>query len=225
MTGESFFSEFYLACESGDLEGVKKICLELVDIEFALINQIEWNGNTGLHIASTKGYKEIVQFLLEIFGVVRHRVNIQGLTAYDMATNKEIRQLFHRRLNDKVERYSQTFEDVDDITTYRRSKEDIEQNEIDTDNDDYYRNEYITEYNYPTALLGIQTSQAIKLKYFPQRHFRKIYMKVGSIYSIILKGYLLWNIQLMQFFEMNSRLFLTNISQLTILNIDMLAFY
>jgi len=88
-------SEFYLACQNGDVAFVKKYLLT--------ISTTKWNPNefepsvnsTPLHAASQYGHKEIVQILLE-HGCDRSQINGDGLTAYEVAANDEIRQLFKR---------------------------------------------------------------------------------------------------------------------------------
>ena len=63
---------------------------------FIDLNRLESNGSTGLHAATFFGHVEVVRLLLQKRGVMRHRKNHHGLTAYEEAANDEIRQLFHR---------------------------------------------------------------------------------------------------------------------------------
>ncbi|CAF1584628.1 unnamed protein product [Rotaria sp. Silwood1] len=89
-------SPFYCACRNGDLETVR---LMLRTISYKDLNRLELYDNTPLHAASFYGHKEIVRLLLHERNCDRSQRNRYGLTAYEVAKNDEIRQLFHRPLN------------------------------------------------------------------------------------------------------------------------------
>lgn len=86
-------SDLYWACRSGDVDAVKQV---LATTKYTDLNRLEPNGSTALHAASFFGHADIVRLLLQKRGVMRHRKNRHGSTAYEEAANDEIRQLFHR---------------------------------------------------------------------------------------------------------------------------------
>ncbi|CAF1337008.1 unnamed protein product [Didymodactylos carnosus] len=86
-------SPLYWACRGGDLDAVNEI---LSSTPFSDINRLEPNGSTALHAASFFGHTDVVRFLVQERGIIRHRKNRHGLTAYQEAPTKEIRRLFHR---------------------------------------------------------------------------------------------------------------------------------
>ena len=81
---------FYLACVDNDLETARET------IKPSLIDQIDPNRDTVLHIACSKGYTELVEVLLR-FHPSQTIQNKQGLTAEQVAANDEIRGLFQVR--------------------------------------------------------------------------------------------------------------------------------
>ncbi|CAF3167772.1 unnamed protein product [Rotaria sp. Silwood2] len=89
-------SPFYCACRNGNVETVRTM---LRTISYKDLNRLELNGNDPLHVASFYGHKEIVRLLLHERGCDRSQRNRYGQTAYEVAKNDEIRQLFHRPLN------------------------------------------------------------------------------------------------------------------------------
>lgn len=86
-------SDLYWACRNGDLKAVKKI---IASTPYVDINRLEPNGSTALHAASFFGHTDVVELLLHQYGVMRHRRNRHGVTAYEEASTDEIRELFHR---------------------------------------------------------------------------------------------------------------------------------
>ncbi|CAM4802333.1 unnamed protein product [Rotaria magnacalcarata] len=86
-------SDFYWACQADEVDLVRRI---LLAIPFQEITRLQLNRSTALHAASYFGHKEIVNLLLNERGVIRHKQNRHGLTAYEEAANDEIRQVFHR---------------------------------------------------------------------------------------------------------------------------------
>ncbi|CAF1129410.1 unnamed protein product [Rotaria sordida] len=91
-------SDLYWACRAGNLKTVQQILASTIYID---INRLEPNGSTALHAAAFFGHAEIVRLLLHKYGVMRHRRNRHGLTAYEEAATEEIRQLFHRSSNSR----------------------------------------------------------------------------------------------------------------------------
>ena len=85
-------NEFYWACRNGDVEHVKQL---LRTIPYNDLNQVEFNGSTPLHAASSYGHAEIVTLLLREDYPRKHR-DLDGLTAYERAQTEQIRCLFHR---------------------------------------------------------------------------------------------------------------------------------
>ncbi|CAF1667248.1 unnamed protein product, partial [Didymodactylos carnosus] len=83
----------YWACRGGDLDAVKEI---LSSTPFSDVNHLEPNGSTALHAASFFGHVDVVKYLLHERGIIRHRKNRHGLTAYQEASTQEIREVFHR---------------------------------------------------------------------------------------------------------------------------------
>jgi ankyrin repeat protein len=90
-TGQA--SDLYWACRAGNVDAVRQ---SLTTTSFSDLNHLEPNGSTALHSASFFGHADVVRLLLKERGVMRHRKNLHGLTAYDETVNDEIRQLFHR---------------------------------------------------------------------------------------------------------------------------------
>ncbi|CAF2820337.1 unnamed protein product [Rotaria sp. Silwood2] len=120
-------SDLYWACRNGDIDTVQKIIASNTYID---INCLEPNGSTALHAASFFGHTDIVRLLLHQCGVIRHRRNRHGLTAYDEAATDEIRQLFRRSSNSQ--RFcSDTTTDAEHLFTLTAD----EQTEDDDDND------------------------------------------------------------------------------------------
>ena len=89
-------SDLYWACQAGDLDFVRGLIALNPSTD---LNRLEPNGSTALHEASHFGHAETVRLLLHQHGVVRHRRNRHGLTAYEESASDEIRQLFHRSAN------------------------------------------------------------------------------------------------------------------------------
>lgn len=96
QTGET--SSLYWACRNGNQQLVNRI---LSTKKFYDINQLEPNGSTALHAAAFYGHAEIVHLLLHRYGVMRHRKNKYGLTAFQEASDHHIRQLFERPKNSR----------------------------------------------------------------------------------------------------------------------------
>ncbi|CAF4799640.1 unnamed protein product, partial [Rotaria sp. Silwood1] len=86
-------SELYVACFEGDLDRAHRY---LSKTPFAEINRRECNGSTALHAAVQCGHIEMIDLLLNKYGVMRHLCDNQGRTAYDLAKSNEIRRLFQR---------------------------------------------------------------------------------------------------------------------------------
>ncbi|CAF2689945.1 unnamed protein product [Rotaria sp. Silwood2] len=91
-------SALYWACRNGDIDTVQKLT---ASIPYADINCLEPNGSTALHAASFFGHANVVRLLLHQYGVMRHRRNRHGLTAYEEADTDEIHLLFHRSPNSR----------------------------------------------------------------------------------------------------------------------------
>ena len=91
----SGISEFYLACRNGDVKLVKKYLKNLSKTEGDPNRYESSVKSTPLHTASYHGHKEIVQLLLN-HDCDRSLVNEHGITAYEVAANDEIRQLYRR---------------------------------------------------------------------------------------------------------------------------------
>ncbi|CAF2724106.1 unnamed protein product [Rotaria sp. Silwood2] len=86
-------SELYVACFEGDLDRAHQYLLKT---PFAEVNRRECNGSTALNAAVQCGHIEMIDLLLNKYGVIRHLCDNQGRTAYDLAKSNEIRRLFQR---------------------------------------------------------------------------------------------------------------------------------
>jgi ankyrin repeat protein len=88
-------SEFYAACRDGNFDFVKEYIKKNPSLKSS-INEYESSVNdTPLHIASQNGHQHIVQLLIQN-GSDRSHKNSHGRTAYEVAANDGIRQLFKR---------------------------------------------------------------------------------------------------------------------------------
>ena len=91
------FSDLYKACLENDLRLVHSL---LAASSFDMINCHEINGSTALHLAVECGHIEIVRLLLHDYGALKHLLDSQNRTAFELTQTDEIRQLFQRsRLN------------------------------------------------------------------------------------------------------------------------------
>jgi ankyrin repeat protein len=72
-------SDLYRASRAGDADAVRQIS---ATTSFNDLNHLEPNGSTALHAASFFGHPDVVRLLLQERGVMRHRKNRHGLTAY-----------------------------------------------------------------------------------------------------------------------------------------------
>ncbi|CAF3514617.1 unnamed protein product [Rotaria sp. Silwood2] len=106
-------TDLYWACRAGDIDTVRQIIASTTYID---INRLEPNGSTALHAASFFGHADIVRLLLHQFGVIHHRRNRYGLTAYEEAATDEIHQLFYRSSNSQ-RFYSNATTDVEHLFT------------------------------------------------------------------------------------------------------------
>ncbi|CAF4077262.1 unnamed protein product [Rotaria magnacalcarata] len=109
---QSKVSNLYRACQTGNIYLVQNI---LSSTSYTDINRLEPNGSTSLHAAAFFGHADIVQFLLQ-YGVMRDQQNGDGLTAREVASKDEIRQLFHRSLSSERFR-SDTIDDAPHLFT------------------------------------------------------------------------------------------------------------
>ncbi len=89
----TLFSDLYTACVHNDYLMVLGL---LESSDYKDINRREPNGSTALHEAAALGHANIVHFLLNEYSVDRNQKNLNNRTAYEVASNDEIRQLFHR---------------------------------------------------------------------------------------------------------------------------------
>jgi hypothetical protein len=87
-------SDIYNACRNGDIELVR--ALIETSPPGTEINRTEPNGSTALQAASCYGHEDIVQLLLDDYGVSRDRKNEYGLTTYEEAATDQTRELFHQ---------------------------------------------------------------------------------------------------------------------------------
>ena len=123
---ENELSDLYLACQTNDSEWVKKI-LRNPRIPSASINGIESNGSTALHIAVELEHADVIKILLFDFGVIRYRLNKNGLTAYQLARNENIRKLFYRPPEDIFSRFVHNLSEQGPVDIDDQS-DDIEDN-------------------------------------------------------------------------------------------------
>ncbi|UJR35027.1 hypothetical protein I4U23_027803 [Adineta vaga] len=95
-------SDLYFACRDGDKATVERL---LPQTPLRLLNRLEPNGSTCLHVASYNGHTDIVRMLLE-YGACRRIINRYGCTPLDEAKTKEIAQLFPRSAEATKQRFS-----------------------------------------------------------------------------------------------------------------------
>lgn len=85
-------SKFYSACRDGNYSEVETM---LPKLTYEELNQIDSDGNSALHIATSFNHLAIVQLLLDK-GCSRTILNRRGKTAYQEAYTDEMRALFVR---------------------------------------------------------------------------------------------------------------------------------
>jgi hypothetical protein len=107
---------FYLACLENDLKKVRET------VEYSFLNQADADGNTALHIASHNGYTELVELLFR-YNANTTLKNKEGLTAEQVATNDEIKNLFKLRVRPKSDpiHFLGTGTDVEWIDSYKNA--------------------------------------------------------------------------------------------------------
>jgi hypothetical protein len=87
---------FYSACLEGDLKKARET------VTYSSLNQVDTDGNTPLHIVSSKGYIELVQLLFR-YHADRTVKNKAGLIAEQMAKDDEIKNLFKPQIRPKTD--------------------------------------------------------------------------------------------------------------------------
>ncbi|CAF1315081.1 unnamed protein product [Rotaria sordida] len=133
--------------------------------------------------------------LLDDFGVIRHRPNGDGLTAYQLAKNESVRQLFYRPSEDRLLRYVQSVPEQGDLQLNLIGSEDENQTDIGDQTDDQYgihsrsnAIDYILRKMLQLNSLHIHIQQrnspAITIEWLEQQHIRFNY----SNYIIINVG-------------------------------------
>jgi hypothetical protein len=102
---------FYSACLEGDLKKARET------ITYPSLNQGDTDGNTPLHIVSSKGYTELVQLLFQ-YHADRTLKNKAGLTAEQMAKDDDIKNLFKGQIRPEtdVEHFVDSTNDFVDST-------------------------------------------------------------------------------------------------------------
>ncbi|CAF3647160.1 unnamed protein product, partial [Rotaria sordida] len=139
-------SDLYWACRTGDLDTVQKLIAATPYID---INRLQPNGSTALHAASFFGHASIVRLLLHQYGVIRHRRNRHGLTAYEEADTDEIHLLFHRSSNSR-RFYSDIAADAKHLFIWTAHEQTDDKDDNDETPHDYLRgvnNEMMIRYN------------------------------------------------------------------------------
>ncbi|CAF1434060.1 unnamed protein product [Rotaria sp. Silwood1] len=95
-------SELYCACQKGDVNRSREL---LSTIPYhKRIWKLEPNGDTALHAAVRAGHASIVT-LLFTHGFSRISINKENKTAYEIASNNDIRSLFHRSIDESQSRF------------------------------------------------------------------------------------------------------------------------
>jgi hypothetical protein len=87
---------FYSACLEGDIKKARET------VTYLSLNQADTDGNTPLHIVSSKGYIELVQLLFR-YHADRKLKNKAGLTAEQMAKDDDIKNLFKGQIRPKTD--------------------------------------------------------------------------------------------------------------------------
>ena len=88
-------SKLYTACFNGDVKFVRDYLATHPETENELNTLEPTVHSTPLHAASQNGHKDIVRLLIQS-GCDRSHTDKQGLTAYEVAANEEIREVFKR---------------------------------------------------------------------------------------------------------------------------------
>ncbi|CAF4149447.1 unnamed protein product, partial [Rotaria sp. Silwood2] len=108
-------SEFYCTCQRGDVDRLRELLPTIPYHE--RVWQLEPNGDMALH-AAVRGSHASVVALLFTHGFSRIAINKKNKTAYEMASNNDIRSLFHRSIDEFQSRFidqniNQTLEILD----------------------------------------------------------------------------------------------------------------
>ncbi|CAF3976393.1 unnamed protein product [Rotaria sp. Silwood1] len=99
----SKLSDFYVACQNGDLTTVESL---ISSMSLKEINRLESNGSTALHAATSNGHTSIILLLL-MKGVSRCIVDKHNKTPIDYTPTTDVKQLFDRSITAMKERYIQ----------------------------------------------------------------------------------------------------------------------
>ncbi|CAF4604711.1 unnamed protein product [Rotaria sp. Silwood1] len=94
-------SELFCACRDGDIAIVERL-LPLTPPD--VLNRLEPNGSSCLHVACANGHLEIVRLLLE-YGSSRRTRDSNGHVPLDLVKKKEIAKLFPRSEEAAAQRY------------------------------------------------------------------------------------------------------------------------
>ena len=110
------WATFYSACYNGDFKTVQQMMAP------STVDMTDSDGNTALHIASSKGFTEIVQILLR-YHALRTIKNEDGKTAEELATKEEIKALFEAAIRPETDsqRFVAEEPDVEWIDTYKNA--------------------------------------------------------------------------------------------------------
>ncbi|CAF0901351.1 unnamed protein product [Rotaria sordida] len=102
MMAAANFSDLYVACCKGDIAVVERL---LPVTSLKALNHVEPDGNTCLHAASSRGYKNIVRLLLTK-GACRRVQDRDGRSPLDAARTGEVARLFARSAEASQQRFS-----------------------------------------------------------------------------------------------------------------------
>lgn len=94
-------TEFYTACQLGDISPVKWL---LPNFSLDSVNKVEGNGSSALRAAAPNGHSEIILLLLEK-GASRRQLDIFGDTPIDVAKTAAIQHLFQSLPNEAADRF------------------------------------------------------------------------------------------------------------------------
>jgi hypothetical protein len=165
-------SDLYWACRAGDLDSAREL---IASNPFTDLNRLEPNGSTALHAASYFGHTEIVRLLLHQHGVMRHRRNRHGFTAYEEAASDEIRQLFHRPAN------SHRFcSDNTDEAQHLFTSTGDEETEDDENDNDQLPNDWVQGICEVDDVRATQAYAYVSKKLSRSSILRKVFSELGS---------------------------------------------
>ncbi|CAF1184365.1 unnamed protein product [Didymodactylos carnosus] len=157
-------NDFYSACENGDVILVNEI-LNFIPYE-QIDKKNKTTGDTGLHAAAANGHANIVKLLLD-FGADAIIANKEMKTPYEVASNEDIKKLFHRRLHSSNRFIEADIKQAAEIKFFNKSSND----------DDIPLNNYANGHRTVTDTIESQLLTALYQSNYPTRKLVQIIME------------------------------------------------